>query len=117
MPKTVADLLRERRGVRTSPFVNRALSSVGLTAAQLVRQDPNRPSFLLVNLSVNEMYAGPFQDVSATKGIRLTPTGGNLSVWWEEDGMVVTREWWVVSVGAASSLLIVEDIIQPDQGP
>jgi hypothetical protein len=114
MPKTVADLLRERRGIRTTPFVNRSVTQVGITAVQLVRQDPNRPSFLVVNLSVNDFYMGPFQDVSATKGIRQTPSGGNVFIWWEEDGMVVTREWWVVATGAASPIMVIEDIIQPD---
>lgn len=116
MPKTVADLLLDRRGVRTSPFTNRSLASVGVAAVQLLRQDPNRSSFLVVNLSVNDMYCGPFADVGATKGIRLTPNGGNLAVFWEEDGMVVIREWFVLATGAASALLVIEDVIQPDMG-
>lgn len=113
MPKTVADLLRDRLGVRTSPLVNRSLSSVGVTAVQLVRQDPNRPSFLVVNLSVNDLYCGPFRDPASTKGIRLGPNGGNVHVWWEEDGELVAWEWFVVATAAASSLLVIENLVQP----
>ena len=116
MPKTVADLLRDRRGVRTSPFTNRVRSSIGVSALPFARQDPNRPSFTFVNLSVNDMYLGPFADVSATKGIRITPNGGNAFVFWEEDGLVVTWEWFVVATAAGSNLLVIEDIIQPDPG-
>lgn len=113
MPKSVADLQRERLGVRTSPFVNRVASSVGVTAAQLLRQDPNRPSFLFVNLSLADMYVGPFRDPSSSKGIRVGPSGGSLAVWWAEDGEVVTWEWYAVATLAASAYLVIENLIQP----
>lgn len=113
MPKSVADLQRERLGVRTSPRVNRVAASVGATAAQVLRQDPNRASFLVVNLSLNDMYLGPFRDPSSTKGIRLGPSGGSLAVWWAEDGEVVAWEWWIIATAAASAYLIIENLIEP----
>ena len=107
---TLARLVEARFGVRTTPLVNRALSSVGVTAAQLVRQDPNRLGFWMVNLSVNHMFAGPFNNPSSTRGVQIGPGGGSIIVLWDEDFAVTGWEWFIVAGAAASSLLVVEYI-------
>jgi len=114
VPTTVRDLLQARLGVRTTPFVNRAASSIGTTAGQTFRQDPSRVAFLFVNLSLNRIYLTPAGVPSSTNGIRVEPNGGSLAVLWEEDGEMVAWEWRGIADGAASSFFALEAIIAPE---
>ena len=111
MADTLASLLQAQLGAATFTATNRELSSVGLTAARLLRQSPYRASFLVVNISPNTLFAGPFNDVSSTKGVRLGPNGGSLVVRWMEDFTLVSYEWFVIADGAASQLLTMEQLL------
>jgi hypothetical protein len=106
--ETLTELLREKLGVGSYPAVNRRLAQAGVAAALVFTNDPNRIGFYLVNLSLNAMYAGPFNNPSSTRGFYIGPNGGSLIVDWREDGHLVGWEWWVIADGAASALLAVE---------
>lgn len=105
---TARELVRERFRAPVSPITNRDLAQAGVAVARLFRQDPDRLGFLVVNLSTADLFIGPFQDVSTTKGIRLGPSGGNISLLWEEDFETVAWEWFAVASAAASDLLAIE---------
>ena len=105
---TARELITERFHSPVSAVVNRSISSVGATAARLFINDPDRLGFLVVNLSVNDLYLGPFPDVSTTKGIRLGPNGGNLDLIWFEDFETVAWEWFAIGSAAATTLLAIE---------
>lgn len=104
----LAALLLQRFGVATTPRTNGELSSVGTSVVRLVRQTPSRIAFTVVNLSINNIYIGPFGDVATTKGIRLGPQGGGVSILPDEDFNLVSDEWFVIADGAASPLLVLE---------
>lgn len=112
MVQTLDELILVQLGVRTTQRVNDQLSSVGTTAARAVIQDPNRVAFTLVNLSVNILYTGPFPNVSATRGFRLNPSGGLITVLYSEDFHLTGWEWFVIADAAASTLLTVEWLTQ-----
>lgn len=69
--------------------------TVGVTTTGIIlKQDPERISFTIVNLgSVNVMVA-PTQLVSANLGILLDPFGGWITTTFEEDGALPTIEWY-----------------------
>lgn len=102
------DLVQERFGAPVNPVVNRSGSSVDATAARIFVNDPDRLGFLVVNLSVNDLYIGPFPDVSSTKGIRLGPNGGNVSLVWFEDFEITAWEWFAIGSAAATTYLAIE---------
>lgn len=104
------DLIVERFGRPVTPFENRTVTSVGLTAAIFLRQDPDRLGFLIVNLSVNNLWIGPFANVSTTKGIKIPPSGGSVTSTWDEDFDVVGKEWYAIADGAGSAILTEEYI-------
>jgi len=108
---TVDDLLVLRFGANTTPRINDQRTTIGTTAGTLVRQTPYRPSFFVVNLSVNQIWIGPFADVSSAKGVRLGPQGGFVRVLYEEDFSLVADEWFCIADVAASAILIVEQLI------
>jgi hypothetical protein len=105
---TARELVAARFGAPVNPVVNRATSSVGATAARLFINDPDRLGFLVVNLSVNNLFIGPFPDVSATKGILLGPNGGNISLVWFEDFEICAWEWFAIGSAANTTLLGIE---------
>jgi len=105
----------DRFGVAVIPVTNPEISSVGLAAARVLRNNPDRLGFNFVNLSVNDMYIAPFNDVSATKGIKVGPNGGSVATIWIEDFESVGVEWFVLATGAASPLLMIEYVAEQAQ--
>jgi hypothetical protein len=112
-PTSVRELLDAKYGVPLTTEENNEVSSVGVAAVRLVRQNPKRVGFLVVNLSLNNMYIRPARAASSSAGVRLDANGGNASVWFEQDGEVTGWEWFVVADGAASPVLVLETIITP----
>ena len=108
MSGALSRLVRERFGANVAPEVNRALSTIGITAGRLWPQDPERLAALVVNLSVNTIFVGPFNTVSTTRGIRINPSGGQMMLLWDEDFDLTGYEWFAVADAAASALLTVE---------
>ena len=106
--ETLSELLRDKLGVGSYPRVNPVISSVGVTALEVFRNSDNRIGFYLINLSLNAMYAGPFNNPSSSRGFYIGPNGGSLIADWREDGHLVGFAWFVVADGAASNLLSVE---------
>ena len=107
------DLVVERLKAETTPLFNRSLSSIGVTAAQLWRQDANRIVAHVVNLSANTLFIGPFGNVSSTRGIRLSASGGFATLIWDEDFDLLAYEWFVIADAAASNLLTIEWVTRP----
>ncbi len=111
--RTIRDLLTARLGVPTTPQTNRSTSSVGTTVGQLLRNDPGRVAFLIVNLGGFNIFAVP-QDAgapSATKGILIQPNGGALVAKWDDDGEVTAWEWLAIAIGGASAVYTQEAVI------
>lgn len=114
MPKaaalSVADLLRDKLGTHGFPRVNPELTSVGLAAAVVFKQKPQRLAFIIVNLSVNALFAAPAiaGPPTSARGIRLNQSGGNLHLFWRDDFDLVTYEWLLIADGAASDVFSVE---------
>lgn len=88
---------------RTVPTV----VSVGTSVTQLVAFDSERTSLTIVNLSSNDVYVGPEEGVSATRGIRLAPSGGLLGVNVFQDTTLPMEGWWAVATGASSSVYVI----------
>ena len=101
MAKTLAELIEAQFGVRVRGEVNPEIATIGTTAAQIFKGNPNRLAFVVVNLSSNDLYISPDVLVSSTHGIQLVSRGGGYVALWNEDFHLVGYEWWCV--GSASS--------------
>lgn len=108
MAKTLAELITERLGVRTSARINPEGSSLGTSAARVMGNNPNRVAFIFVNLSSNIIYLAPLEVPSSSNGIRVGTNGGSLSLVWDEDFDLTGYEWRGVADAAASSYFVVE---------
>mgnify|MGYP007123678196 CR=1 FL=1 len=108
---TAKDLLQERYGVTTHTNINPLLDQVGTTKVQVLKNDPNRVSLAMFNLSTNILYVLPDESVATTKAIRLAPSGGAVALNIFEDFDMVTRAWHAIASGASSDVMISETLI------
>lgn len=98
----------KRFGFPTRPVENPVRASIGTTSELVLKNNPDRVFFLVVNLSANVVYVALSKDVSATKGIRLDANGGFVSFSAEEDGEAVASDVYGVATGAASAIYVLE---------
>ncbi len=110
--KTLGDLVQDFLGVKTFHRDNPVTATVGLASQTLLRQNPNRVAFLVVNLSPNNVHIGPFGDVSSSKGILASPSGGNIVAHYREDFDIVGLEWFGIANVAGSAVLVIEWLTQ-----
>ena len=80
--------------------------SVGTTQGQVLGNDPERVTVLLINLSSNTIFVGFNEQVGSGNGIILTPSGGNVSYNVEDDFLIPTLQVNAVADGANSALYV-----------
>ncbi len=109
---TIRDLLNVRFGVPFTPAFQRSADVIG-TAVQLVlKQDPSRIAFTIVNVGANDVGIIPRGQPTGQKSFIVAANGGVLSGQWDEDGEVISQEWRGFANGAPSSCLIMETLIE-----
>lgn len=106
----LSDLLQNLYGVKSFPQINKLVSQVQNTVTQILSSNPNRVSFLVVNLSVNNVYISPQNDVSSTKGIYIAPSGGAISLQWDKDFELVSQPFFAIAGAINSDVFILENI-------
>jgi len=104
----LSEWIEKQYGVKTRSIENPVTDLIGTTAAIVIRQNPDRFAWLLVNLSANTVYVAFTPDVSSSKGIRLAANGGSVTFLAEEDLELVTREAWAVATAANSAIYVLE---------
>lgn len=103
---SLAEILMKRWGVRTQAAQRTV--SLGLAAAEVAPNNPDRLGLLIVNLSTNSVYLALDNSVAATKGILLVPTGGSATFSIEDDFQMVGWAIWGIATGALSALYVIE---------
>ena len=109
MASNIQQLIAQRYGVeRAAVDVNSVTASVGTSAEIIARQSAGRVALMIVNLSSNSLYVGPFSDVASTKGYALSAQGGFLNSEWRSDLVLPSLEWAAVASGSSSAIMVVE---------
>ena len=107
MPLTVQELLENHYGTNMYGFRDPlGTTSIGTTATQIMRQNPNRFAFTVINLSTNTLYINTRSTVSSTDGIRVSASGGSAFFEWRLDGELPSREWFAIATGASSAIWV-----------
>ena len=110
--KALSDLVAERLGVNTFSVVNPVVAAVGVASIPIARANPNRIWLMIINLSANVLYVGPFSPVAAAQGIYLGANGGALTIDYINDMELCGMEWNAIATGANSAILVVEQVTQ-----
>jgi len=82
--------------------------TVQTTATLILRNNPDRIFWMAINLSGNRGYVGWDAQVSSTRGLPVSPTGGFISCTLEEDGELTIHEVYALLENAAGTWYIVE---------
>lgn len=82
---------------------------VQTTVTPILKNDPDRFSWILFNLSPNRGYMWFDREVSSSHGAPLEAEGGFISASWEEDGELPTYEVFGINQVAAGNWSIVEN--------
>lgn len=102
------DVLERLYGVKTDIRVNPLVDQVQLTATSLLKPDPNRLAWTIINLGANPLYVAFSPDVSTTKGVYVSATGGVFGLIFSEDFSLVTYPIWAIANVAAGDIYLVE---------
>lgn len=106
----IEDYLEKEYGARTNTKENPVVDAelIGTTAEMLLRHNPNRIMWIVINLSPNSIYLGFNGGVNSTKGMLLDPNGGERSSWTKEDAGLTQKEIWGIANDANSSIFVLE---------
>lgn len=120
MPKhlgALADIIQRTFGVATRTRVSDAGATIGVAISTILRQNPNRLAATIINLGGSAIYVAPLGAPSATRGIRLAPTGGSVILKWDEDFDVLGYEWAAIADAAGIAYFAIEIIADiPEEG-
>ncbi len=113
MGGALAELIDEQFRVSTTERTNRDTSDVDIAPKVVLRNDPGRLAALFINLSASDVYVGLGYDVSSTKGIRISASGGAWQLLWSEDFHLTGREWYGTAAANNSAVLVLEILGMP----
>ena len=102
------ELLESQLGIKTDIRINPLTSQIGREATQLLIPNPNRLAWTLINLGKRAAYVSFTPDVGEGKGIYVAPTGGVLSLLWNEDFSLVCFPVYAVATEDVADIYLVE---------
>jgi len=98
----------KRFGFPTRAVENPVTDELGTSAKPVLKNNPDRVFWLIINLGANVGYVALSGDVSSSKGVRLDTYGGWASMSAEEDGEAVAYEVHGVAPTGTSAIYVLE---------
>jgi len=98
----------QKLGFKTRLVVNPVTDTVGTTSTEILRNNPDRIFWLIVNLSGNNGYVGWDNAVGTTRGLLVAANGGFVSACIEEDGELVIYPVYAINLNASGTYMVVE---------
>jgi len=103
----LSDFVERRFGVKTRSVTNPITATVAGGITQVLRNNPDRLMYLLVNLdAAEEIYAAWDSEPTNARGVRLDAAGGFLGLAADIDGELVGQELWIYSLGGGAIYII-----------
>lgn len=104
---SLANYIEKEFGVKTRSFEDPVTSTVATTVTQILKNNPDRFTYTIVNLTAYAVYVAFDRQVSTSRGILITANGGSLTISAKEDGELVGYEVFAISNSSASTIFIV----------
>ena len=102
------DVIDRLYGVKTDMQVNPLVSQIGATPTQVLKNNPNRLAWTLINLGSEAVYLAFTPDVASTKGIYVAAGGGVMGLLFSEDFELVTYPMWGIGAVGGDNIYLVE---------
>jgi hypothetical protein len=106
----LVEVLENMYGVRTDMRVNPITDTIATSATQLLRNNPNRLAWTLINLGSEAVYLSFTPDVGTTKGIYVASGGGTMGLLFSEDFELVTYPVYGIGAAGGDKIYLVEVI-------
>ena len=110
---TVAELIAVQLGVEFVNFREGEINDVDIADKVVVQNHPGRAALLFVNLGTDFAVFRPLAAATTTRGIRLTASGGSVSMNYIDDLIMPTLEWHGVGNIDNTAIFVVEVLIEP----
>jgi len=95
-------------GVASHINKNPIVDSIATSATKFLDSNFDRVGFVLINLSVNDIYISPDGQPATDHGIFVVANGGSVTSTLFDDYALVNEEWFGIAVGAAADIFIIE---------
>lgn len=92
---------------KTRSITDPVTNTVATTVTQILKNNPDRLAYTIVNLTAYDVHVAFDREVSTTRGILISASGGSLSLRAEEDGELVGYELWGISTTGASTIFTI----------
>jgi hypothetical protein len=103
------DYLSAKYGFKIAALPPRIVS-VGTTATEVLKSNPKRVMFQVINISSYDMYFSFLPNVSSTNGIPVVAYGGGVISRLEEDMEYTTFPAYMISPSGTGSVYILENV-------
>jgi len=104
---SVTEYVEKELGFKTRAIENPVTNRVGTTPTLILRNNPDRFQWLIVNLGTVDLFISFTREVSIARGIVIPAGGGFASMHAREDGEAVTYEiFGIVSTGTINIYVI-----------
>src|SRR5882672_11267255 len=110
--ETIRDLVQREYGVVIAPRFQRNADVIGPTVQLVLKQDPSRIAFTIVNVGTFDLGIRPSGQPTGIKSFIVGANGGVLSGDWREDGELISQEWTGCGNGGTTSAPIIETLIE-----
>jgi len=105
---SVTEYVEKELGFKTRALENPVTNRVGTTPTLVLRNNPDRFQWLIVNLSAYNVYVAFTREVSSTRGVLVAASGGALAMHAREDGEAVTYEVYAISPDGIAAIYVIE---------
>jgi len=104
----LSKFVRQKFGVDTRSLQDPVTASCLTTVTELLLNNPDRLSWIIVNLGTTAMYIAWDRTVSATHGVYVSPNGGMITLTADEDGELVGYAVYGIALTAPVDIFTVE---------
>lgn len=102
------EIIEKLFGMKTISHRNRSVAAIAATETKVLPTDPDRLTFLIINLGANNAYILNRTGVSATNGIVLTANGGHYIGEYNKDFDMTGDNWFGIAPLGAVNILCLE---------
>jgi len=100
----LAEYVKKKYGVHTRSFPDPETVSCLTTVTEILRDNPDRLSFTIINLGGTSMFVAWDRGVGSTHGILVAANGGTFSLNADDDGELVGYAIFGISVTSANDI-------------
>jgi hypothetical protein len=104
----LSEYVLKKFGRKTRAVINPVTASCGITATELLKNNPDRLAWTLINLGATGLYIAWDAGVSATHGIYVGPNGGAVSLIADDDGETTGYQVYGIALVGADAIFVLE---------